>query len=241
MRRDSFFSADLVPEVIVSASACLCRQFPGPYAIDWSSVPEDTRAKNLGEFGIDPAHQSAARRWVTDGFDEFLGWPGTFYSLRPAMEARVTLIPPAVDVRVLGLGLPETELDAFLRYAAPAPAANGYAPQGETGSFVMAQRRERLAAGRTLGFELLNVEVGQLGHTWLCNKLETHCAHTLGIRPNADGFIGTFEDAQRCCEEISRDEVGAEPGPWLPFALVEYECPPKPLAPSEGSTHADSK
>jgi hypothetical protein len=89
----------------------------------------------------------------------------------------------------------------------------------------MATRRERLTTGRLLGFELLNLEDGLVLHTWLCNKLETHCANALGIRPNAAGCIETLEDAQRCREEISREEVGAEPGPWLPFALVEYAFP----------------
>jgi hypothetical protein len=226
MRRDSFFSAELVPELIVSASACLCHQFPGDYAVDWCSVTDEERTRKLGEFGIDPTQQAAARKWATENFDDLFGWPGTFYSLRAAIEARTTLIPAATDVRVLGIGLPETKLDDFLRYAAPPPPTEGYSPQGETGSFTMAKRRERLVAGgRVLGFEMLNLEFGHASHTWLCNQLETHCANVLGIRPNADGFIGTFEDAQRCCDEISHDEVGSEPGPWLPFALVEYEGP----------------
>ena len=53
--------------------------------------------------------------------------------------------------------------------------------------------------------------------------MRTHCANALGIRPNAAECIDTFEDAQRCCEGIASGEVGVEPGPWLPFALVEYE------------------
>jgi hypothetical protein len=226
MQRDSFFSAELVPELIVSASACLCHRFPGDYAIDWSSVSEEVRATSLADFGIGPAQQPSARRWATESFDQLYGWPGTFYSLRAAMDARTTLIPPATDVRVLGLGLPEAKLDEFLRHAAPAPPTPGYAPQGETGAFTVAKRREPLAAGgRWLGLEILNLEFGEASHTWLCNQLETHCANVLAIRPNAAGFIDTFEDAQRCCEEISRQEVGAEPGPWLPFALVEYDLP----------------
>ena len=224
MHRDSFFSAELVPELIVSASTCLCRQFPGDYAIDWCSVTDLERAQKLADFGIDPDQQSAARIWATENFDELFGWPGTFYSLGAAIEARTTLIPPATDVRVLGLGVHEAGLEDFLRHAAPTPPSEGYAPQGETGSFTMAKRRERLVAGgRILGFEILNLEFGHASHTWLCNQLETHCANVLGIRPNAAGFIETFDDAQRCCAEISRDEVGSEPGPWLPFALVDYE------------------
>jgi hypothetical protein len=77
--------------------------------------------------------------------------------------------------------------------------------------------------GKMLGFEPLNIEHGLVDHSWLCNQLDAHCAQILGVRPNAAGLIETYEDAQRCCTEISRDEVHAEPGPWLPFAVFEYK------------------
>jgi hypothetical protein len=68
----------------------------------------------------------------------------------------------------------------------------------------------------------LNVEHGEPSHSWLCNSLERHAFEELGIRPNTDGLLETLEDAQRCCDSIARQEVGAEPGPWLPFALIDY-------------------
>jgi hypothetical protein len=141
-------------------------------------------------------------------------------------EARRSFVPARVDLHLIGIALPEGALDSFLRDTAPLEPAEGFSPEGESGYFTMAKRREQFEpGGRMLGSEALNIEFRQVSHSWLCNQLETHCAATLGIRPNAAGFIETLEDAQRCCDEISREEVGSEPGPWLPFALVEYEFP----------------
>ena len=72
-----------------------------------------------------------------------------------------------------------------------------------------------------LGFEPL-VFNGGLSCSWLCNGLETTVAEQLGIRPNASGLISTFEEACRCVEFISRDEIGAEPGLWLPWLVIEH-------------------
>jgi hypothetical protein len=61
-----------------------------------------------------------------------------------------------------------------------------------------------------------------LEDSWLCNGLEQHCALKLQIQPSANGLLSSAEEAMRCCAEIDRDQVGAEPGSWYPILLVEY-------------------
>jgi hypothetical protein len=225
LARTSFFAAELVPPWITSASDCLCPRFPGVYAIDWSSTPADARAEAFAKIGIPPADQPSARAWATRAFDSDFGWPSVFYSAAAALEARRTFLSHAADARVIGVGVARDALEGFLENTAPVPLAGG-APGGESGSFTTGRRRAPLdPGGRKLGFEPLNIEHGELCHSWLCNNLETHVSTALGIRPNAEGLLDTLDDARRCCEEISSGKVGAEPGPWLPFALVEYEAP----------------
>lgn len=60
-----------------------------------------------------------------------------------------------------------------------------------------------------------------MSHSWLCNGVERHCAGALGIRPAANGRA-SLDDAGRCVDEIRENRVGAEPGPWRPWLLVEY-------------------
>lgn len=223
--RTSFFAAELVPPLITSASDCLCPRFPGVFAIDWSSTSEDARAEAFAKLGIPPADQPNARAWATLAFDNDFGWPSVFYAVDAALEARRMFLSHAADARVIGVGVARDSLEGFLENAAPR-ALTGGAPGGESGSFTTGSRRAPLAAGgRKLGFELLNVELGDLHHSWLCSHLENHFSTALGVRPNAEGLIDTLEDAQRCCEELSTGKVGAEPGPWLPFALIEYGAP----------------
>jgi hypothetical protein len=225
LARTSFFAAELVPPLITSASDCLCPRFPGVFAIDWSSTSNDARAEAFAKLGIPPADQPKARAWATLAFDNDFGWPSVFYSADAAVEARRTFLSHSADARVIGVGVASESLEGFLENAAPRPLAGG-APGGESGVFTTGNRRTSLApGGRKLGFELLNVEVGDLRHSWLCSNLENHFSTALGVRPNAEGLIDTLEDARRCCDEITNGNVAAEPGPWLPFALVEYEAP----------------
>jgi len=223
MPRPVYSSSGLLPASVVSVSECICPRFPDTSAIDWVQASEENRSDALCAVGLASQGHAAARAWATDRFGADFGWPGVFYSAEAALEARDRFLPDARDLAVVGLGLPSFWLEEFLENATPPPAAEGFSPQGESGYLETARRREALSAGhRRLGFELLNVHVGQIGCSWLCNGLESHCADTLGIAPNANGLIETAEQARRCRSEISREEVGAEPGPWFPWLLVEY-------------------
>jgi hypothetical protein len=221
--RASYMDEALLPDEIVSASECICPQFPDASAIDWVQASDETRFKALDAVGLPAAFRADARTWATDNFDVNFGWPGVFFTAVAANEARRQLFGDGSQVKVIGLGLPLQWVDAFIAEASPPPPADGFAAQGETGYLQMAKQLSPLAAGsQWLGFELLNVEFGQIVHSWLCNGLETHCADALGIRPGANGLIETLESADLCRNEIAREEVGAEPGLWLPWLLVEY-------------------
>jgi hypothetical protein len=221
--RPPYASPDLLPAFVVSVSECICPRFPDTSAIDWVQASEEARSDALRAVGVASQSRAEARAWATDQFGTSFGWPGVFYSVAAALEARDRFVPAGMDVVVVGVALPSSWLEAFIAIATPPPAAEGFAPQGESAYLETARRREPLSAGhRRLGFELLNADAGQVGCSWLCNGLEAHCANTLNIAPNANGLLETLSLAERCRSEISREEVGAEPGPWFPWLLVEY-------------------
>lgn len=213
--RPAYVSAALIPSTIVSASDCISPQFPGPYAIGWASIPADDREAAFSEVGVSPELRESAIEWATSALRSVFGWPGVFFTLDAALEARSRFLSSSEEVRLIGLGLDERFADSFIDEATT--------PYADTGYLVAVRERRSIPPGGTaLGYEPLDLEDGHLQHSWLCNGLEQHCADVLGIRPGAYGLLQSFDDALRCCDEINREEVGAEPGYWLPIFLTDY-------------------
>jgi hypothetical protein len=221
--RPSSSSPELLPDRILSASTCISPQFPGIYSFEWAAVSEEDRSAAFEKIGLPVDRRPAAVRWATDQFDRCIGWPGVFLQYSDAIAARDRFFPDIPAPSILGLGLPAGMVDDFIRASSPPSRSPGHSPMGESGFLIVAKRTETLAPGyRPLGFELLNVEAGQIGHSWLCNGLETHFSSALGIRPGQHGFIQTLDEAERCSANITDEGPGAEPGPWFPWLVVEY-------------------
>ena len=220
--RTDWFSQELLPERIISAADCICPQFPGSYVLSWCGDTPEQRAEAFDEIGLAPEHRDAATEWATAAFDEAFGWPGVFFTLEAALEARSRFFPQS-DLVVVGLGLPVQYRDAFVTALTPPPQQPGFAPNGESGYLRVTLTDTPLPDGGVLlGFEPLNVTLWQIAHSWLCNQLERDFSETLGIVPGETGLLESFADAARCCQAIERGDIGAEPGPWYPMLLVEY-------------------
>ena len=85
--RPAWASQALLPADLVSASGCICPQFPATSAIDWVQVPEVARNDDLDAIGLPPARRGEARAWARERFETDFGWPGVFYSASAASEA----------------------------------------------------------------------------------------------------------------------------------------------------------
>lgn len=76
--------------------------------------------------------------------------------------------------------------------------------------------------GKVLGWEVLGHEPGTHGfHSWLCGGAHIHAERAFGIRPNADGFVDSLEDAQRVADYCNVPN-NAEPGYWAPWQIRRY-------------------
>lgn len=219
--RPEYADAALLPETIISLSECLCPQFPGTFAIAWCGDSDEIRDEAYAELGVPPPLRAAATAWATDQFESAFGLPNIFYTLKDARAAKERFCADGFW-RVIGTSLSAGAASDLLEEAPEQP--------GEVmpGVVDVLRRRQALPeGGRLLGYEPLvsglEPNLMPLEHSWLCNGLETHCAEVLNIQPNEYGFLGSFDEARRCCQEISRDEVGAEPGLWLPWSIVLYE------------------
>jgi hypothetical protein len=218
-------SVKLIPERIISASSCFCEFFPGAWAIRWSSDDRDQRERSAAVFGIPAAKIDGVVEWATTSFQKVIGWPNTFYTIDAALAAHAEFLAKDLDVNVFGLGLHRDDMERFLREAEPEEKKPGYSQTGETGIYQCLKTQSRIApGGQHVGFELLAMMFGLLTCSWLCNGLEAVCAEQLQVQPNEYGLISEYADARRCAEYVSGDEVGAEPGLWLPWLITRYSA-----------------
>lgn len=221
--RPEWLSGDLLPEQIISGSTCLCPQFPGSYAISWCGDSAEVRVSEFDRIGLRTEQREEATRWATAEFERSYGWPGVFYTLEAALEARTRFFPNG-DLIVVALGLPAEYLEKFIAESTPSKEDEGFATQGKSGCLQVVEMDKALPPEVTsLGIEPVNMTFGQIDCSWLCNHLEQHIAESTGMRPGPTGLLESLEDAVRCCEVIERPDVGAEPGPWFPIVLARYE------------------
>src|SRR5258708_1663916 len=116
--RPEWLTAELLPDRILSACDCVCPQFPGAYAISWTSLSAADRASAFDRVGLSTQARREAQEWATDSFEKAFGWPGVFFTLEAAREARARFFASS-DLAVVGLGLPVEHAERFLREATP--------------------------------------------------------------------------------------------------------------------------
>jgi hypothetical protein len=220
--RPSYVSTDLLPDRIVSASACIAPFIPDTWCIEWTQDSPDCRADDAKAFALDSGALGKVTAWVTPRFGKTIGWPNVLKDINSAKDLVDLFLSSLPDVKVLELGLHRSMTAEFSREAEPPPQKPGFGPTGRQGVHeVILQGNPPAQGGNILGFEPLVFD-GSLSCSWLCNSLDTVVEQVLGIRPSQYGLIGAFDDARRCVAYISRDEVGAEPGLWLPWLIIDH-------------------
>jgi hypothetical protein len=81
----------------------------------------------------------------------------------------------------------------------------------------------RLNPGGALrGFDVLGMEDDGSFHSFSCNDLELTFAQKFGIVFNEHGLIDIYVKAVAASDYANEDEAGAEPVPWYPFRVDEY-------------------
>src|SRR5579871_3586068 len=73
--RGAHIPSELVPDKLLSASACICDFFPNGWAIAWASVTDEERLKRAAVFGVSSSGLPAVLEWATDAFSKDFGWP----------------------------------------------------------------------------------------------------------------------------------------------------------------------
>lgn len=220
-------ASPLLPPTYFSLSSCLCPTFPDGWL--WNHAgnaygPGDpvermqgyeARVKAAARFGLQPGDLPQAYAWAARAIGREFGVPEVFYTLSFALHATEWIDLPTEDWGVFGCGLHRSLASEF--------AEKAEAGQRGMGAAECVKRSEPVAeGGSVMGFELVNLENGQLGDSWLCNGLHEAFAEHHGIRPNLHGLLDTHAEAAFCSQKINAGEIAAEPGPWFPWLIVRY-------------------
>lgn len=220
--RPPYVSAELLPEKIVSASGCIASFVPDTWCIEWTQDSLESRVEEARAFGLDAEALSKITARLTPQFGSSIGWPNVIFDYHVASQLVERFFDKVPDVKLLELALHNSLTARFCSEAEPPPQQPGFAPIGHQGVHeAILKGRSPTESGNVLGFEPVVFDQS-LSCTWLCNSLDTSVAEHLGIRPNPSGMVGEFEDACSCVEYISREDVGAEPGLWLPWLIIEH-------------------
>ncbi len=220
--RPPYSSVDLLPELILSGSDCIAQFVPDTWCIDWANDKPESRLETAKFFGLDCPRAAEVSAWATPRFGIDFGWPNVIYNLETAVQLVGKFLPSLPDVKILELALHRTHVARFCEAAAPESQKPGFAPNGMQGVYeVVMKATPQVAGGRVLGFEPRVFDV-VLSCSWLCNGLERTIAEKLNIQPNRFGLIETFVDACCAVQYISRADVGAEPGLWLPWLIIDH-------------------
>lgn len=215
--RPSGLGDALLPERLLTLSACLTDLIPDWWALEWASCSGEERLVAMARIGLPAEALPAVVRLATNAFNRGeLGWPCVWQSSSAARTALAALNLPS-DFIIVELGVPANEATALIAKLEP-PAG-----VGECGFLT------RLKAGSALehsagaiGWEVLGVEDGGSFHSWLCNSIHDEAHNKRNIRPGQLGLLSTEEDA-RSVEALIDGGLGAEPVPWFRGVLSRLE------------------
>lgn len=222
-----WMASDLLPDSILSLSECI-----SPSVQIYWGWHENGQAE-ARQFGIPESKLAGLRDWLTLG--ERAHFSNVFYSVSAAQEFAAEFLEGIPHVHLLGIGLPRGLVNEFLSDNPQTVynANEGKHEPAEYGINALLRKAEPLSpGGQVLGYEVLSYSYA-IGHSWLCSGLERDMHTLFGIRPNARGFIDTYEQAIQVYKWIAEDEQKghrAEPEPYYPWLVVEY---PLKVAPEE--------
>ena len=210
---------------VISISRDVCEFFPDSWALDWARNSERDLEEVRGVFELNEEQIKEISGWARNSFGAQFGAWYVIYRLETARFLKNKFLNHLSDSKLLGIGLHKTLAPDFLKKLKAPPSKPGFAPNGEAGAYeVIIEQRLLEEGGKPLGFEPVvadAVTTIALGCSWLCNQLELDALKN-HIPINEFGLIDDYEAALKFVGLANRGDLGAEPGLWLPWLLVDY-------------------
>lgn len=211
---------NIMPDKIWSGSRHICPKLPDAWIFDW--VTENTlgqeRDRAIEKLQFSPAEFSAMQKDFQDLFknDQF-GFPNVFMNSNIALEMYYKYFHKVPDLKLLGLGLPETALDLFFEeYEKP-----GFELVSNNGVYRKLEQEQAVNANvLEIGYDLLCFTAADYC-SFLCGSMESEIQDKYGVQYNQYGWVSEYKPADRVVQAIRRGEEQAEEGFWASWLAFE--------------------
>lgn len=216
--RPEYLDKEVIPELIYSASECLCDIHPD-INILWASSKK-SKKEYSEKLRISENTYYHLEAEVEEMFE--LGeitYPNLFTTVAVARKYKQKYLSNLQNTKIFGIGLPEGLVHEFIaeEESETKPEENQYVLEKK----LLNKNLMSKADCKMLGYEILGFESGKF-HSYLCNGLEKDFKENFRFTLNENGFISSLEEAISYCHYCNDEEVETEPVLWLPWAIYEY-------------------
>lgn len=212
---------NLLPDKIWSGSSHICPKFPDAWILGWSSnremeaEHEQEQARKTMKLSVDKF--ANAQKNFNELFEENLfGFPNVFMTAEVALKKYHQYFAAVPDLKLVGLGLPETYLEKFFA----SPAVKDLEAAERNGVYRKLSQEEICDQDGSIGYDLLGFD-GADYCSFLCGSMESEIHDKYGVQYNQFGLIAKLEQAEHVSQAIASGEEIAEDGFWAPWLVSE--------------------
>lgn len=199
---------------VLTCSGCINSSLLDSFSRSWTSRAEDIQ-KAESDYNLDLETISNIQAWA-DQNDEAgtIGYQNVFSTLEAATEYHQKFFSHLDKVKLLGLYLPESDIERLIEDFREAKWA-------EEGIRINVKKKEReRSKGIELGFDLIGLSPGGSFHTFHCHFLADFFEEEFNVDINEFGLIENDVKRQELTEYMNDKNSPVEPDPWY-FAKVK--------------------
>lgn len=212
----------LLPDRLWSGSRHICNKYPDSWILGWPSNQGAEYDKKERDFARESMKVSESK--FVEAQNDFnhlyesqqFGFPNVFMNSELALEKYHQYFYSVLDLKLLGLALPETYFEGFFAQF----DSTGFQPTTHNGIYLKLRQKEIYKDGNVLGYDLLGFDGGEFC-SFLCDSLEIKMHQEYGVQYNQYGFISEYSQAEKVSQAIARRDEVVEGGFWSPWLVFE--------------------